>query len=289
MISLARFLPLLVVASTPLCSSFAPSNPSIISRTSRVQISTRLQGSASGETEHPIKAQSLVAALTLSFFAIAAPYTYTPVANAADSVSPIVPSYFTYPSSTITIARSSKATTDEDATIQYLEREAKLAEKEAKADAQKAKVEKSRESFFEYDAKMAKEAEARIEAAEQRTLLEAQTDKELAEKLKRREQKVEEEVARATTPKEKAAKQKEARELLRLEKLAEKKEREAERAERVFLAEEEQERKILKQKTDAALAEEKKFEAVEKEYERVAEIAKEDKLELSLEKRLLQK
>ena len=275
MISLARFLPLLVVASTPLCSSFAPSNPSI-NTSRRAQISTQKRAS-SGETKHSTKAHglnenvvimersrvgkatagsTLVAALTLSFFAITAPYVPT-IANAADNV--IIGSSY-YPSS-ITIASSSSssktkaaATTDEDATIQYLEREAKLAEKEAKADAQKAKIEKSRESFFEYDAKMAAQAEARIEAAEQRTLLEAKTDKELAEKLKLRERKAEEEAALASTPKEKAAKQKEARELLRLEKLAEKKEKEAERAERVFLAEEEQERKILKQKTDAALA-----------------------------------
>ena len=268
MISLARFLPLLVVASTPLCSSFAPSNPSI--SIPRAQISTqhpRLQAAASGETENQNKVHvleddvmervgkataSALVALTLSFFAITAPVPFSgtlssvPFANAADSA--IISA-----GPSITIA-STKSTSDDDATIKYLEQETRLAEKEAKADAQKARVEKSRESFFDYDAKMAAQAEARIEAAEQRTLLEAKTDKELAEKLKVREQKAEKEAALATTPKEKAAKQKEARELLKLEKLAERKEKEAERAERIFLAEEEQERKILKQKTDAALA-----------------------------------
>ena len=143
---------------------------------------------------------------------------------------------------------------DEDAAIKYLEQETRLAEKEAKAYAQKVRVEKSRDSFFDYDAKMAAEQEARIEAAERRKLLEAKTDKELAEKLMVREQEAEREAALAMTPQEKAAKQKEARELLKLEKLAERKEKEAERAEKIFLAEEAQEQKILKQKTDAARA-----------------------------------
>jgi len=227
---------------------------------------------------------SALVALTLSFFAITAPVPFSgtlssvPSANAAESA--IVSA-----SPSITIART-KSSTDDDATIKYLEQETRLAEKEAKADAQKARVEKSRETYFDYDAKMAAEQEARIEAAEQRSLLEAKIDKELAEKLKVREEKAEREAALATTSQEKAAKQKEARELLKLEKLAERKEKEAERAERIFLAEEEQEQKILKQKTDAARAEDKKFEAVEKEYERVAELAKEDELELSLAKRL---
>jgi len=227
---------------------------------------------------------SALVALTLSFFAITAPVPFSgtlssvPSANAAESA--IVSA-----SPSITIART-KSSTDDDATIKYLEQETRLAEKESKADAQKARVEKSRETYFDYDAKMAAEQEARIEAAEQRSLLEAKIDKELAEKLKVREEKAEREAALATTSQEKAAKQKEARELLKLEKLAERKEKEAERAERIFLAEEEQEQKILKQKTDAARAEDKKFEAVEKEYERVAELAKEDELELSLAKRL---
>ena len=267
MIFLAKFLPILV-ASAPLCSSFAPSNPSI--SISRAQISTqhaRLHAAASGETKNQNKVHvlkddvmervgkatsSALVALTLSFFAITAPVPFSgtlssvPSANAADSA--IVSA-----SPSITIART-KSSTDDDATIKYLEQETRLAEKEAKADAQKARVEKSRETYFDYDAKMAAEQEARIEAAEQRSLLEAKIDKELAEKLKVREEKAEREAALATTSQEKAAKQKEARELLKLEKLAERKEKEAERAERIFLAEEEQEQKILKQKTDAARA-----------------------------------
>lgn len=94
--------------------------------------------------------------------------------------------------------------------------------------------------------------------------------------------------------------------LLAKQREVERKERKAERAERIFLAEETQEKKILQQKLEAALAvstalcvafllnhlstntcrhatiiqEEERFEKVEKEYERVAEIAKEDELEL---------
>ena len=101
---------------------------------------------------------------------------------------------------------------------------------------------------------------------------------------------------------------KKEKEVERKEREAEKKEKKAERAERVFLAEEQQEQKILKQKVAAEQAvslillkkqtwilciafsperslidtyqEEKKFEAVEKEYEEVAELAKEDEIEL---------
>jgi len=94
--------------------------------------------------------------------------------------------------------------------------------------------------------------------------------------------------------------------LLAREKEGERKEKRAERAERIFLAEEQQEKKILQQKSDAARTvstvtvvqvllyctspetylirlltqEENKFERVEKEYERVAGIAKEDEAEL---------
>jgi len=299
MISLARLLPLLV-ASAPLCSSFAPSNPSIAF--SRAQIST-LQSAASGETDHQNNhvtileddlhvismervrkaTGSALVALTLSFFAITAPSV-----NAADSANIVSVSAYAGPSITIASANKSnnKSPSKDDATIQYMEQETRLAEKEAKEDAKKARVEKSREAFFDYDAKMAAQQEARIEAAEQKTLQEAKTDKELAQKLRVREQRAEQEAALATTPAEKAMKQKEIKKLLKLEQLAERNEKKAERAERIFLAEEEQEQKILKQKTDAARAEDKKFEAVEKEYKRVAELAKEDELELSLAKRM---
>lgn len=69
-------------------------------------------------------------------------------------------------------------------------------------------------------------------------------------------------------------------ELLRKEKEIERRERRAERDERIYLAEERQEQIILKQKEEAKEKEEKKFIAVEKEYESVAELAKEEEVEL---------
>ncbi|KAL3807909.1 hypothetical protein ACHAXA_000348 [Cyclostephanos tholiformis] len=161
-----------------------------------------------------------------------------------------------------------------------LELETREIEKEAKVDEKKARIEKSREAFFEYEARMAEEQESRIEAAEFRAEAEYNYDKEQAELLASLEKKAEGEMKLATTPQERAAKAREARELLRKKKEIERKERRAERAEKIYLAEEKQEQIILRQKEDAALAEEKKFEAVEKEYETVAELAKEEEVEL---------
>ena len=69
-------------------------------------------------------------------------------------------------------------------------------------------------------------------------------------------------------------------ELLRKEKEIERKERRAERDEQIYLAEERQEQIILQQKEEAARKEEKKFIAVQEEYESVAELAKEEEVEL---------
>ena len=95
--------------------------------------------------------------------------------------------------------------------LKGLELETKAAEKEAKTDERKARVEKSREAFFEYEAKQASIQEARIEAAEQRALAEAVKDKQEAEKLKLVEQRAEQEIALAKTKQERVAKQKEIR------------------------------------------------------------------------------
>jgi len=84
-------------------------------------------------------------------------------------------------------------------------------EAEAKRDAKKAKIEKSREVFFEYEAKMAEQTEARIEAAEKKAELEAEADKKLVAELDAKEKQAEKEAALATTKKEKAAKEKEVR------------------------------------------------------------------------------
>jgi len=220
-------------------------------------------------------------ALTFSFSTIngspdAATFSTVPPANAMPATS------------SITIA-SRKQLTEDDIAIQQLEKETREVERLAKIDAQKARVEKSREAFFEYEAKMAEQTEERIEAMEKKAELEFEKDKEEAEKFKAMEEKAEKEALLAKDKKEKAAKQKEAKALLAKEREAERKEKRALKAEKVFLAEEQQEQKILKQKVAAERAEEAKFEAVEKEYETVAELAKEDEEELALVKSMFRK
>jgi uncharacterized membrane protein YqiK len=113
-------------------------------------------------------------------------------------------------SSASTQTQSPAAFNIDKAILKLLEEETRAAEKEAKVDERKARVEKSREAFFDYDAKMAAQQEARIENAEQKALVEANKDKEEVQKLKVLEQKAEEEVALANTKQEKATKQKEA-------------------------------------------------------------------------------
>lgn len=197
--------------------------------------------------------------------------------------------------------------------LKSLEQETKAAEKEAKADERKAKVEKSRDAFFEYEAKMAAEQEARIEAAEQKAEEEVIKDKAEEQRLLALEKKAEEDAALAKSKDEKAAKLKEAKKLLAKEKALERKEKAAERAEKIFLAEETQEKKILQAKLDAKRAvsiirmhaycveciitssssnslshtqEDEKFERVEKEYKRAAEVAREEEAELRLAKKM---
>lgn len=175
----------------------------------------------------------------------------------------------------------------DDTMFKGLEKETKSAEKVAKIDARKARVEKSRENFFEYEAKMAAVQEARIEAAEQKAIDEAIKDKKEFERLQALEKQVEDEASRAGSKQERASRLKEAKSLMKKEKEVLRKEKAAERAERVFLAEEIQEQKILKKKIDAASAEKEKFEKVEKEYEIAEKIAEEDEAELRLAKKLL--
>jgi hypothetical protein len=202
---------------------------------------------------------------------------------------PIVGPSFTISSSS---TRPHSAITIDKEILQSLEQETRAAENEAKADERKAQVEKSLGGFFKYEAKMAAEQEARIEAAEQKALAEATKDKMEADKLKAMELKVEEEAVFAKTKQEKATKLKEARvscyraslafrvykklieycillnhniilyyiilfvsqKLLAQERELERKEKRAERSERIFMAEEEQQKKILAQKADAARA-----------------------------------
>lgn len=95
--------------------------------------------------------------------------------------------------------------------LKSLDQETRAAEKEAELDKRRVNLERSKEAFFDYEAKMAAETEQRIEAAEKKALLEATKDKQEAEQLKLAEEKAEKEAALAQSKKEKALKQKEAR------------------------------------------------------------------------------
>lgn len=154
-------------------------------------------------------------------------------------------------SSSSTLVSEVKPATIDDTIYKSLEKETQAIEKLAKEDERKAKVEKSREAFFEYEAKMAEIQEARIEAAEQKAIDEAIKDKKEFERLQALEAKVEQEAARAETKQEKEARLKEAKRLMKEERELLRKEKKAERAERIFLAEEIQEQKILKKKEAA--------------------------------------
>ena len=109
----------------------------------------------------------------------------------------------------ITLSKRAQSS-DEDLAIKFLEEETREVEREVKVEAKKAKVEKSREAFFEYEAKMAKQTEDRIEAAERKAEEEYEADKEEAELLTEMEEKAEKEVQLARTAKEKAQAKKEA-------------------------------------------------------------------------------
>ena len=198
MSSLRILLPLLAAVS--LCNSFVPQ--SISSR------STILQASSNNENNNifenlPTVIGTTALAVTLSFSSINIPFsndnTIIQSANAA------LPS--------ISLARNQQQpkVSADDEVIKELELETRKDEELTKADAKKARVEKSREAFFEYDAKMAEEQERRIEAAEKKAEIEAEKDKVevekdklLAEKLKREEKKLEGELKVAKTKEEKA-------------------------------------------------------------------------------------
>ena len=100
---------------------------------------------------------------------------------------------------------------DDDLVIKSLEKETREVEAEVKRDAKKARVEKSREAFFEYEAKMAEEQEARIEAAEKKAEAEVEADKKLIAELDAKEKEAEKEAKLASSKKERAAKEKEAK------------------------------------------------------------------------------
>ena len=211
----------------------------------------------------------------------------------APVVPPAQPVQIIVPSSSVMVSQVQPASAIgiDQTMLKGLEKETKEAEKIAKIDERKAKAEKSREAFFEYEAKMAAEQESRIEAFEQKAIDEVIKDKKQLEKLMAEEQEIEKEVASNAnlSAKEKAAKIKMEKKLLKQERDLLKREQAAEKKEKIYLAEEIQEQQILKRKSDLAKAEQQRFEAIEKEYERAAEIAKEDELELKLAMKMMPK
>lgn len=106
-------------------------------------------------------------------------------------------------SSAILLSRGTLLPPEDDVVIAELTLQTKEIEREAAKDKKRADVEKSIAAFFNYDARMAEEQEARIEAAEFRAEAEASYDKEQAELLKIEERKAEKEFKEAQTPQEK--------------------------------------------------------------------------------------
>lgn len=196
------------------CSAFVPASTSLSSH-AHSQVAKRvhaLRESPNAKENAALEefgkmAGSAFLTLTLSFSAINISFSadsplshiLIPNANAYST---------TATSSSITMSKSSDV---DNLIIKSLEKETREVEEEAKRDAKKARVEKSREAFFEYEAKVAEQEEARIEAAEKKAELEAAADKKLVLDLEAREKKVEKEASLASSKKEKAAKEKEAK------------------------------------------------------------------------------
>jgi len=204
MSSLRILLPLLAVSSPMQCNSFVPPQPSISSRSTTLQASSNNNNNENNNIFEnlPTVIGTTALAVTLSFSSINIPFTNDNTGSIIQSANAALPS--------ISLARNQPKSAD-DEVIKELEEETRKEEKITKADAKKARVEKSREAFFEYDAKMAEEQERRIEAAERKAEIEAEKDKLevekdklLAEKLKREEKKLEGELKVAKTKEEKA-------------------------------------------------------------------------------------
>lgn len=200
-----NFSGLLLALAAPYCSAFVPAGTRLASSvpTLRASADDNTSSNMTPLEEVGKVAGSTLVALTLSFSAVSTPFSneFTiPNANAFSTGTA---------SSSITI--SARTADVDELIVKSLEKETREVEAEAKRDAKKAKIEKSREIFFEYEAKMAEQTEARIEAAEKKAELEAEADKELVAELDAKEKQAEKEAALATTKKEKAAKEKEAR------------------------------------------------------------------------------
>jgi phage-related minor tail protein len=268
-------LALSMLAAAPLCHAFSPSAYNVNHQTVMRASSNANEDIKSRHIEQAVKvAGSSLLALTLAF---------------APQVNAVVDT--TLPSTPLSSSILTSSTTDDadKAALEALEKETKALEKETAALKKKARVERGREAFYDYEAKMAAETEARIEAAERKAELEYENDKAELEDLALLELKKERAAKLASSDAEKRQLEKEAKVLLKKEKELERKERQAARAEKIYLAEETREKEILKLKTEAAKKEDAKFEQVEKQYEEDMELVKEEEAELSLVKDLMRK
>ena len=93
----------------------------------------------------------------------------------------------------------------------------------------------------------------------------------------------------ASTPQKRWELEREVQALLWKDQEIAHKERQAQRAERIYLEEDVQEKKILRQKMEPAKREDANFQEVEKEYETDVELVKEREEKLSLLKQLTRK
>lgn len=286
----SRTLILLVAAAGAHCSSaFSTQLP----RTSSAHPgSTTLRAQAAHDhddeqhrSSSALSTDGISRAFTCTVAALALQFAAAPIAPFAEHA--FVANASPVSSSTLLAEKKTDSLVD-DLAIRELEKDTKKAEKEAKEDARRAKMELKRKAFFDYDAKVAEETEARIEQSEKKAELEVEKDLQEEAQLKALIEKDERESA-SLTKKEKAALQKEINALKRKEKKIERKEKKAEELERIYLGEEQQEKKILKVKETAKDKEELKFEAAEYEAEREAEVAKDDELELKLFKGMYSK
>lgn len=265
----------LLAAAPMLCQSFAPLTPNVAHRESVLRASS---SDGDDSRRQIIEQVGKVAGSSLLAFTLLLSPTVNAVIDGPQISAPLT--------STSIITSSLDA---DKTTLETLEKETKALEKETAELKKKARIERGREAFYDYEAKMAAETEARIEAAERKAEIEYENDKAEVEALALLELKKERDAKLASSPEEKRELEKEARLLLQKEKEIARKEKRAARAEKIYLAEETREKEILRQKADAAKREDAKFEEIEKEYEEDAELVKEEEAELSLIKELMKK
>ncbi|KAL7523002.1 hypothetical protein ACHAWX_007739 [Stephanocyclus meneghinianus] len=270
-----------LLAKLPMCHSFAPPAATIKVGIANRGLVLRASAGENNEITSPLL-KHVGKAAGSALLAVA--LTFGPNANAAVDAAYNYNYNYSPLASTTTLASIDDAA--DQSTIQALEAETKALEREAQKLKKKARVERGIDAYFDYEARQAAEAEARIEAAERKAALEYENDKEEVEALAILELKKEREAKLAATPQERRELEREARALIRKEREIARKEKQAQRAERLYLAEEAQEKEILRQKLEAAKREDAKFQEIEKEYEADAELAKEEEEELSLLKEL---